>query len=52
MGKRGGARVLYYVQDAQGRIWLLTLYAKSAQSNISAAVLRHYREEAGDAEIG
>lgn len=30
-GKRGGVRVLYYVQDSHGRIWLLTLYAKSAQ---------------------
>jgi hypothetical protein len=24
MGKRGGLRILYYVQDAKGRIWLLT----------------------------
>ena len=24
MGKRGGLRILYYVQEAKGRIWLLT----------------------------
>lgn len=51
MGKRGGVRVLYYVQDAKGRIWLLTVYAKSAQENISAATLNLLRELADHAEI-
>ena len=51
MGKRGGLRVLYYVQDQQGRIWLLTVYSKSAQENISAATLRTLREIADHAEI-
>ena len=50
MGKRGGMRVLYYVQDARGRIWLLTLYAKNA-TGASVAMLRLYREEADHAEI-
>jgi len=50
-GKRGGVRVLYYVQDAQGRIWLLTVYAKSARENIAASTLNALREIADHAEI-
>jgi len=50
MGKRGGLRVIYYVQDAKGRIWLLTLYAKSAQDNIAAATLRALKESIDHAE--
>ena len=44
MGKRGGLRVLYYVQDNKGRIWLLTVYGKSARENITAKDLRQLRE--------
>lgn len=51
MGKRGGLRVLYYVQDAKGRIWLLTVYAKSARENIAASTLNLLREMADHAEI-
>jgi hypothetical protein len=51
MGKRGGLRVIYYVQDRKGRIWLITLYAKSARDNIAAATLRRYREAIDHAEI-
>ncbi len=51
MGKQGGVRVLYYVQDALGRIWLLTVYAKSARENIAAATLNALREIAENAEI-
>ncbi len=51
MGKRGGLRVIYYVQDDLGRIWLLTLYGKSAQDNISNKTLRLMREVADNAEI-
>lgn len=51
MGKRGGVRVLYYVQDSKGRIWLLTVYAKSAQENIPVATLNLLREFADHAEI-
>lgn len=50
-GKRGGLRVLYYVQDSHGRIWLLTLYAKSAQENIAPATLRALRRMVDHAEI-
>jgi hypothetical protein len=51
MGKRGGVRVLYYVQDTRGRIWLLTVYAKSAQENIATSTLNALRELADHANI-
>lgn len=51
MGKRGGLRIIYYAQDRKGRIWLITLYAKSARENIAAATLRQYREAIEHAEI-
>ena len=51
MGKRGGVRVLYYVQDSKGRIWLLTVYAKSARENIAVSTLNLLREIADHAEI-
>lgn len=51
MGKRGGVRILYYVQDTHGRIWLLTVFAKSARENISASTLNELREIADHAEI-
>jgi hypothetical protein len=51
MGKQGGVRVLYYVQDSKGRIWLLTVYAKSARENIAPATLNALREIAEHAEI-
>lgn len=34
-GKRGGARVIYYYVDLQGEIWLLDIYLKSVQEDIS-----------------
>ncbi|MBI2397075.1 MAG: type II toxin-antitoxin system RelE/ParE family toxin [Xanthomonadales bacterium] len=45
MGKRGGVRVIYFNQLADGRIVLMLIYAKSAQDNISAAVLRQIAKE-------
>jgi hypothetical protein len=51
MGKRGGLRVRYYLQDAKDRIWLLTVYAKNARGNIAAAALNTLREIADHAEI-
>jgi hypothetical protein len=51
MGKRGGLRILYYVQDVQGRIWLLTIYSKSARENITANDLKLLREVVDNAEI-
>jgi hypothetical protein len=36
-GKRGGVRVIYYTVTQQGRIYLLTLYAKNIKDNLTAA---------------
>ncbi len=44
-GKRGGVRVIYYSQLADGEIWLLLIYGKSVRDNIQAHVLRQIREE-------
>ena len=51
MGKRGGVRVIYFVQDTLGRIWLLTVYAKSSQENIAVSTLNRLKEVAENAEI-
>lgn len=44
-GKRGGVRVIYYNRLVHGEIWLLLLYAKSAQEEIPAHVLKTIKEE-------
>lgn len=49
-GKRGGVRVIYYVKLRDGRIWLLTIYGKSATSNIPAHLLKALKEEFVDDE--
>ncbi len=50
-GKRGGLRIIYYVQDEKKRIWFLTLYSKSARENITARDLRQLREVINNAKI-
>ncbi|MGH8215619.1 MAG: hypothetical protein ACREPZ_07995 [Rhodanobacteraceae bacterium] len=44
-GKRGGVRVIYYNQLADGSVVLLLIYAKSVQDTIAPAVLRKLVEE-------
>lgn len=44
-GKSGGVRVIYYNQLQKGNIWLLVMYAKSAQDTIPAHVLKQIKEE-------
>lgn len=44
VGKRGGVRVIYYNRLANGEIWLLTMYAKSARENIPAHQLKAIKE--------
>ena len=44
-GKRGGVRVIYTVRLKKGSVVLLTIYAKSAQDNIPAHILRKIAEE-------
>ncbi len=47
-GKRGGIRVIYYVQVSGELIWLLTIYAKSSKENIPAHILKALKEELVD----
>ena len=44
-GKRGGARVITYAIDRDGKVWLLTAYAKAATDSIGAATLVKLRKE-------
>lgn len=44
MGKRGGVRVIHYNQLADGRIYLLLIYAKGVQDTISPQVLLKIKE--------
>jgi hypothetical protein len=43
-GKRGGVRVIHYNQLADGHIYLLLIYAKSATDNIPAKTLLKIKE--------
>jgi len=47
-GKRGGCRIIYYVRQPKGIIWMLTIYPKSARDSIPAHLLRRIREELAD----
>ena len=47
-GKRGGVRIVYFIQLGNGLIWLLTLYAKSKKENIPAHILKILKEELVD----
>ena len=44
-GKRGGARVIYYWQDAAGKIWLCRIYAKNEAENLPAAEIKKIQQE-------
>ncbi|MBW8308632.1 MAG: type II toxin-antitoxin system RelE/ParE family toxin [Candidatus Paracaedibacteraceae bacterium] len=44
-GKRGGVRVIYFYQNKEGQIWLLTIYAKNEAENIPLSVLKKVKKE-------
>ena len=44
MGKRGGARVIYF-NEIEGRIWLLIVYSKSKFDNLPAEFLGQLKSE-------
>lgn len=44
MGKRGGVRVIHYNQLADGSVYLLLIYAKRVQDDISPSILRKIKE--------
>lgn len=47
-GKRGGVRVIYYLQTAAGKIFLLFMYPKNVRSDLSPTELRTLRKLVGD----
>ncbi|MEZ5691764.1 MAG: transcriptional regulator [Rickettsiales bacterium] len=44
-GKRSGVRVIYYLQNSIGEIWLLTIYAKNEDDTIPTDILKKIREQ-------
>lgn len=44
MGKRGGARVIYFNRLASGQVVLIAAYAKAKFDNLPAAVLKMWKE--------
>lgn len=42
MGKRGGARVIYFFHDAEMPILLVAVYAKNEKSDLSAAEKKEF----------
>ena len=44
-GKRGGARIIYYYKNNEGKIWLLTIYAKNEADTIPISILKKIKEE-------
>lgn len=42
-GKSAGVRIVYLTRNELGEVYLLTLYAKSESSSISAATLKEIR---------
>lgn len=45
MGKRGGARVIYYTRNAHGEVVLLLVYAKAKFDNIRPEILKKLKEK-------
>lgn len=43
-GKRGGFRVIYYLANEQGYIYLLSIYAKNEQTDLSKQQLKDLSE--------
>lgn len=43
-GKRGGARVIYYLADARGKILLLDIYAKNEKADLAADELKELKQ--------
>jgi hypothetical protein len=48
MGKRGGARVIYFTQLAAGELCMLLVYPKAVRDNIPGHILRQIREAIED----
>ena len=44
MGKRGGVRIIYYVEKKRDELWMLALYSKSEHDNIPAHIAKAIKE--------
>jgi len=44
MGKRGGARVIYFVRNAKGEVVLIAIYAKAKLDNMPISILKAWKE--------
>lgn len=51
-GKRGGARVIYYWQDEDECIWMLTAYLKSEKSDLTFSEKKQISEIIRDLKRG
>lgn len=48
MGKRGGARVIYFARLLEGELCMLLVYPKSERDNIPSHILKQIRMELED----
>jgi hypothetical protein len=48
MGKRGGARVIYFTHLEAGELCMLLVYPKAARDNIPGHILKEIRKEIED----
>ena len=44
MGRRGGARVIYFIRVAQGELVLVVVYAKAKLDNMPTQVLKQWKD--------
>jgi hypothetical protein len=44
MGRRGGARVVYFLRNSQGQAVLIAIYAKAKFDNMPLSVLKSWKE--------
>jgi hypothetical protein len=44
MGKRGGLRVIYFVQYEPNEFWMLSVYAKAKHDDVPAHILKNLLE--------
>lgn len=47
-GKRGGVRFLYFVRLVRGRVYVLTAYTKSVQSDLTSEQRKRIRQVVSD----
>lgn len=48
LGKRGGLRVIYYIREHEGHIWLIAIYGKNAVENMKSSTLEAVRKKIDD----